>query len=146
MPRHRINNIFPGHFPFFVGCKSTMLPSFTSFQCVGLAEPLGNFWNFDRNYHTNTVTDKTDGKTSIPCPLPFPKDITVSISTNVGYIYRLKQSVQTKNGSQKSRKFMYRFHPQYFFDIFLFHLPPEVLPSHVLTVGSRVDVRNIADR
>jgi hypothetical protein len=69
------------------------------FQWVGLVEPLGNFRNFDGNYGTNTVTDKTVGKTSISFSLLFPEDITVSIFTTVGYRYRLKRSVQTGNGN-----------------------------------------------
>ena len=76
-PCHRFNSIFPGHFPFFYGLQAyqNFFP-FMGFQWVELAEPLGNFRNFDRNYRTNMVTDKTVGKTSIPFPLPFPEDIT----------------------------------------------------------------------
>jgi hypothetical protein len=43
MQRHRVNNIFPSHFHFFIGCKPTKLSSFIGFRWVGLAEPLGNF-------------------------------------------------------------------------------------------------------
>jgi hypothetical protein len=61
-------------------CKRARLLSFIGFRWVGLARPLENFRNFDGNYRTNLVTDKTIGKTSILFSLPFLEDIAIFIS------------------------------------------------------------------
>lgn len=90
----------PGHFPFLIGRKPVTLPQFIGFQWVELAGPLGNFWNFDRNYQTNTVINKTVGKTSIPFPLSFSENIAVSISNTNNCLHRLKWSMQTRNGRE----------------------------------------------
>jgi hypothetical protein len=59
------------------------------FRWVGQAESLENFRIFSGILMEITIQirlpTKTVGKTSIPFPLPFPEDITVSISTTVGY-------------------------------------------------------------
>nr|AAT47100.1 hypothetical protein [Oryza sativa Japonica Group] len=66
---------------------------------LSMGWPLEKFRNFDGNYRTNNIIDQTVRKTSIPFPLLFLKDITVSFSITVDYRYRLKRSVQTGNGS-----------------------------------------------
>ncbi len=45
MPYHRVNNIFPNHFSFFMAYMPTMLLLFMGFRWVELIEPLGNFCN-----------------------------------------------------------------------------------------------------
>lgn len=111
-----LTTFFPGHFLFLMGYKLAILSLFMGFWWVGLVGSLDYFGIFfikitgQLRLQTNTVTDKTVVKTSILFPLSFLEDIAVFIFDTDNYRYRLKQLVQIRNGSRKSRKFSYRFH------------------------------------